>query len=153
MMQCPSTLISAKRSDSKSDDSRFESEEGYQFINSYMPKETTKTTKFFNALKSKALFIAAIVGMIAGVVVLDDRYAKEDGLQSKLDLLQSAVIKEMRLEVAKNRNAMISNMQRDADDVEFAIKKLEDANQPVPRFQIEKFKQITRDIEELKNNE
>lgn len=118
-----------------------------------MVTQTTKTTKFFNALKSKALFIAAIVGMIAGVVVLDDRYAKENELQSKLDVVQNNIIGEMRKEVAKNRNAMINNMQRDADDVEFAIKTLEGATKPVPRFLIEKFKQINRDIEGLKSDE
>jgi len=118
-----------------------------------MTTEATKTTKFLGALKSKALTITAIVGMIAGVVVLDDRYSKETELQGKFDVVQNTIVKEMRKEVAKNRNAMISNMQRDADDVEFTITQLEEAGQPVPRFQREKFKQINRDIEGLKSDE
>ncbi len=115
-----------------------------------MPEEATKTTKFLGALKSKALTITAIVGMIAGVVVLDDRYAKEGELQSKLDNVQTAIITEMREEVAKNRTAMISILQSEADDVAYEIKTLEDAGQHVPRFILEKYTRLTRTIEGLK---
>lgn len=126
---------------------------GTNSINTNMEKNTDQTPTFLKRWAAKATYVVTILGMVAAIFVFDDRYSKEAELQGKFDLLQAAIIKEMRQEVAKNRNAMISNMQRDADDVEFAIKTLEDAGQPVPRFQIEKFKQITRDIEELKNNE
>lgn len=118
-----------------------------------MDKDTNQTPTFLKRWAAKATYVATILAMVAALFVFDDRYSKEAELQGKLDVLQAAIIKEMRQEVAKNRNAMISNMQRDADDIEFAIKTLEDAGETVPRFQIEKFKQITRDIEELKNNE
>ena len=118
-----------------------------------MNKDTDKNPSLMKRWAAKATYVATILAMVAAVFVFDDRYSKEAELQGKFDLLQSAIIKEMREEVAKNRNAMISNMQRDADDLEFAIKTLEDAGETVPRFQLEKFKQITRDIEELKNNE
>lgn len=122
-------------------------------INTSMDKDTNQTPTFLKRWAAKATYVATILAMVAALFVFDDRYSKEAELQGKLDVLQAAIIKEMRQEVAKNRNAMISNMQRDADDIEFAIKTLEDAGETVPRFQIEKFKQITRDIEELKNNE
>ncbi len=118
-----------------------------------MSENTNKKPGFMKRWATKATYVATILSMVAAVFVFDDRYAKEDGLQGKLDVLQLAIIKEMRVEVAKTRNAMISNMQRAADDIEFEIKTLEDEGKPVPRFQLEKFKQITRDIEKLKSDE
>ena len=118
-----------------------------------MPEEISKTTKFLNALKAKALAIAAIVGMVVSVAVFDDRYAKEEELQGKFDTVQDTIVEEMRKEVTKNRTAMISNMQRDADDIGFTVVELEAAGTPVPRYLREKLIKINRDIERLNSNE
>jgi len=67
--------------------------------------------------------------------------------------IKNEIINEMRREVAKNRTVMIASMQRDADDLEFQMMEYEHKKQPAPRFIIEKHKQITRQIEELKKNE
>lgn len=102
---------------------------------------------------AKATTVAAILGMIAAVFVFDDRYEKASGIDAKLTTMQTTIISEMRNEVTRNRTAMISNMQRDADDLEFEIMQFERENpgQQAPRYKIEKHKQILRDIEELKS--
>lgn len=93
----------------------------------------------------------AVIGLIAGIVALDSRYAKEDDFGKKLTAIKNDIIGEMRKEVVLNRTVMIANMQREADDLEFQINQLEASNKPVPRFMIEKYKQINREIEDLKN--
>ena len=109
---------------------------------------------------AKATTVAAILGMIAAVFVFDDRYAKEDDivndrieLTDQLNNMQTSIISEMRVEVTKNRSAMISNMQLDADDIEYEISQIERRGEDVPRHLIDKHKQILRDIEELKSSE
>jgi len=109
---------------------------------------------------TKAGAIAAILGMIAAVFVFDDRYEKtadadadQVALTEQLNNMQTSIISEMRVEVTKNRSAMISNMQLDADDIEYEISQLERRNEDVPRHLIDKHKQILRDIEELKSSE
>lgn len=102
---------------------------------------------------AKASTVAAILGMVAAVFVFDDRYAKEDGLTEQLTSMQTSIIAEMRVEVTKNRSAMISNMQRDADDLEYEMSQIERAGNQPPRHMIDKHKQILRDIEELKAGE
>jgi len=57
----------------------------------------------------------------------------------------------MRREVSKNRAVMIASMQRSADDIEFQIMEHEQNGDKVPRFLIEKHKQITRQIEDLQD--
>jgi len=47
---------------------------------------------------------------------------------------------------------MIGSMQRDADDLEYQMLEFTQTNKPVPRFIVEKHKQIIRQIEELKKN-
>ena len=44
-------------------------------------------------------------------------------------------------------------MQREADDIEFKIQEMETAGQPVPRYLVEKHKQILRSIEKLEDGE
>jgi hypothetical protein len=109
---------------------------------------------------TKAGAIAAILGMVAAVFVFDDRYEKAADadadqivLTDQLTNMQTSIISEMRVEVTKNRSAMISNMQLDADDIEYEISQIERRSEEVPRHLIDKHKQILRDIEELKAGE
>ena len=90
--------------------------------------------------------IAAVLAMIGAVIGADARYVKYDDLQD----IKNEIINEMRREVTKNRAVMIASMQRDADDIEFQMVEFEEAGKKVPRFLIEKHKQITRQIEDLK---
>lgn len=89
--------------------------------------------------------IVAVLAMIAAVIGADARYTKYDDLQD----IKNEIIDEMRREVSKNRAVMIASMQRSADDIEFQMMEHEQEGTKVPRFLIEKHKQITRQIEDL----
>ncbi len=91
--------------------------------------------------------ISAVLAVVGGVIAFDSRYAKEDAMVS----FKNEIISEMRREVVKNRSVMISGMQREADDIEFQIAQLEAEGKPVPRYLSDKYKQILRQIETLKN--
>ena len=88
----------------------------------------------------------AILAMVAAVIGADSRYVKSDDLQQA----KNEIINEMRYEVSKNRAVMIASMQRNADDIEFQIAEIEQEGNKAPRFLIEKHRQITRQIEDLK---
>ena len=88
----------------------------------------------------------AVIAMIGGIITADSRYIKSDDLE----LAKNEIINEMRREVSKNRAVMIASMQRNADDIEFQIAEIEQQGNKVPRFLIEKHRQITRQIEDLK---
>lgn len=92
--------------------------------------------------------ITAVLAVIGGVITFDTRYTKDDDLQT----VKNEIINEMRREVTKNRAVMIGSMQRDADDLEYKMLEFEQTNKPVPRYIVEKHKQIIRQIEELKKN-
>jgi len=89
--------------------------------------------------------IAAVLTMVGAVLTADSRYIKSDDLE----LAKNEIINEMRREVAKNRAVMIASMQRTADDLEFQMMEHEQDGTKIPRFIIEKHKQITRQIEDL----
>ena len=91
--------------------------------------------------------VIAVLTMIAAVIGADARYIKSDDLENA----KNEIINEMRREVSKNRAVMIASMQRSADDIEFQIMEHEQNDQKVPRFLIEKHKQITRQIEDLQD--
>ena len=89
----------------------------------------------------------AVVALISAIIAADARYTKVDDL----DKAKNEIIDEMRTEVTKNRKVMIATMQREADDLEFAMMEYEQEGKQPPRYMVEKFKQITRQIEELKD--
>ena len=90
----------------------------------------------------------AALALIAAILGADARYTK----QADLVDIKNEIINEMRREVAKNRTVMIASMQRNADDLEFQMMDYEQQNKPIPRFIVEKHRQIKRQIEELKKN-
>lgn len=90
----------------------------------------------------------AALALIAAILAADARYTKRDDLTA----IKNEIINELRREVAKNRTVMIASMQRNADDLEFQMMDYEQQNKSIPRFIVEKHKQITRQIEELKKN-
>lgn len=101
-----------------------------------------------------ANIIATVTGalaLIGAVIAFDARYAKEDQVVQSIVDIKDDIITEMRREVVKNRSVMIDNMQREADDIEYQMMQLESQSKPVPRFMSDKYKQITRQIETLKN--
>lgn len=89
----------------------------------------------------------AVVALISAIIAADARYTKVDDL----DKAKNEIIDEMRTEVTKNRKVMITTMQREADDLEFAMMEYEQEGKQPPRYMVEKFKQITRQIDELKD--
>jgi len=91
--------------------------------------------------------IIAVLTMIGAIIGADARYVKSDDLT----LAKNEIINEMRREVSKNRAVMIASMQRSADDIEFQIMEHEQKGAKVPRFLIEKHKQISRQIEDLQD--
>ena len=93
--------------------------------------------------------LGATIALIGGVFAIDARYVKD----ADLEQAKNEIIGELRSEVAKNRWVMITSMQREADDIEFKIEQLKESGQDVPRYLKEKFKQITRTIEDLKDVE
>jgi len=108
--------------------------------------------------------ITASLSLIAGVIAFDSRYTKQDEFTSTILEVNSKftaiisdakndIIDEMRTEVVKNRSVMITSMQREADDLEFQMEILKLNAKPVPRYMIEKHKQIIRQIEALQENE
>jgi predicted sulfurtransferase len=100
---------------------------------------------------AKATALTAVLGMIGAVFVFDDRYAKQANLTETLQGIKTEIISEMRSEIVKNRSAMISDMQREADDLEYEMAQYQKRGEEPPRYMIEKQKQILRDIEELKS--
>jgi len=112
--------------------------------------------------------VTAALALIAGVIGFDSRYLKEADLDAAkiefmsetdkkytraddLEAVKNEIINELRQEVSKNRAVMIASMQRTADDIEFQMMEHEQGGTKVPRFLIEKHKQILRQIEDLQD--
>lgn len=105
-----------------------------------------------NKIIATIVSLGTVVGAISAFFAFDDRYNNATIVQS----IQSAkveIVSEMRTEVGTNRSALISLLQRDADDLEFEISELERKGEDVPRFKIERHKATLRQIEELKKDE
>ena len=96
--------------------------------------------------------ITAVLGLIAAFFVVDDRW-NNAGLSHQLESAKNEIVGEMRTEVGENRSALITLLQRDADDLEFEISKIEARGEEVPRHTLERFKSTQRQIEDLKNEE
>ena len=96
--------------------------------------------------------ITIVLSLVGGVIAFDSRYAKHEEFILTLSQLKIDIINEMRTEVVKNRTVMIQAMQREADDLDYQIKQMEKAGEPVPRYLSEKHTQIERQIEALKND-
>lgn len=108
--------------------------------------------------------ISVALTLFAGVIAFDTRYTKQTAFETSMKSVQlefidtledvkTDIIDEMRREVVRNRTVMLGNMQREADNLEWQILELEGADKPVPRYMSEKFKEITRQIEALQDNE
>ena len=91
--------------------------------------------------------ITMVISLFGGIIAFDSRYIKTADLEST----KNEIIGEMRREVVKNRGVMIDTMQREADDIEFTMSELTRKKKEIPRYLLEKHKQIIRQIEELKN--
>ena len=94
--------------------------------------------------------VTTISTIVGAFLAIDTRYAKATELRVDLNYAKNEIISEMRREVVKNRSVMIASMQREADELEYQMSVLEEAEKPVPRYMQDKFKQITRQIAELK---
>ncbi len=96
--------------------------------------------------------IVAVLGMITAVITFDSRYSN-DPVIAAFEKQTNAIVLEMRREIGFNRSAMLSNMLREADDIEFQLTGYEMRDETAPRYLVEKHRQILRDIEELKSHE
>lgn len=97
--------------------------------------------------------ISAVLALVGGIIAFDSRYSKETDITEKLTNAKTEIISEMRREVVKNRSVMIAAMQREADDLEYQITRLERSGEPVPRYMSDKHKQILRQITTLRNED
>ena len=121
----------------------------------------------FNVMNTVGSVVAALA-MIAAVISFDARYLKDEDLSvakteflavtderytvaDDLETTKNEIINELRTEVSKNRSVMIASMQRTADDIEFQMMEHEQNGTKVPRFLLEKHKQILRQIEDLQD--
>lgn len=117
-------------------------------------------------LTNTVVGVTAALGLVAAVIGFDSRYLKEADLDTAkiefmaetdqkytksadLEAVKDEIINELRQEVSKNRAVMIASMQRTADDIEFQMLEHEQNGTKVPRFLLEKHKQIIRQIEDL----
>ena len=91
----------------------------------------------------------AAFALIAAIFAIDARYTKDSDLQHVKD----EIVDELRTEVTKNRSILIDTMQREADDIEFKMLELEAAGSAVPRYLVEKHKQLSRAIEKLQDGQ
>lgn len=104
-----------------------------------------------NIIITTAGTITAISTIVGAFIAIDTRYAKAEQMIVSLNSAKNEIIQEMRREVVKNRAVMITQMQREADDIEWKILQIEEAGETAPRFMHDKLKLILRDIEELEN--
>ena len=65
--------------------------------------------------------LGASAALIAAIFTIDARYTKD----ADLEHVKNEIVGEMRTEVAKNRSIMIDTMQREADDIEYKITKMD----------------------------
>lgn len=107
--------------------------------------ETRKRFSFTQIITT----LGAATALIATIFAIDARYTKDSDLQH----VKKEIVGELRTEVTKNRAIMIDTMQREADDIEFQMVEMQGAGKIVPRYLVEKHKQITRSIEKLKNDQ
>lgn len=92
--------------------------------------------------------VVTTIGALVGTFFLiDDRYAHYDDLQNA----KNQIITELRVEVVKNRAAMIENMIMEADDLGFEIDRIRATGKEAPRFMVEKHKTILRQIKALED--
>lgn len=97
------------------------------------------------SLAKLSSWVGAIGVIVGAVFAFDARY----NTKPVIDSLKAEIVNE----IAVNRSAMISIMQREADDIEFEMITLQAAGEQVPRYLIDKHKQLERDIEKLKKDE
>lgn len=93
--------------------------------------------------------VTTIATIGGGFLFFEDRYAHQQDLTISLNSAKNEIISTLSAEVVKNRAVMITSMQREADDVEYQMSMLRAEGKPVPRHMIDKFKAITRLIEDL----
>jgi len=90
--------------------------------------------------------ISAVVALAGTLIAGYNTMATDDELLAT----KHEIVGELRREVVKNRGVMISNMQREADDILWDMESV-DPNTDLHRHLAEKHRQISRQIEELKN--
>jgi hypothetical protein len=93
--------------------------------------------------------VTTIATIGGGFLFFEDRYAHQSDLTVSLNSAKNEIIATLSAEVVKNRAVMITTMQREADELEYQITMLQAEGKPVPRHIIDKFKAITRSIEDL----
>ena len=110
---------------------------------------TESTPGFFAKWKMYIGIITTVLGLAAGIFVFDDRYAKAKTFTTDISRAKVEIISRLESEVGRNRAAMVNNMQRDADDLEYEMSLLRGAETDVPRYMVEKHRQLVRDIRDL----
>lgn len=102
---------------------------------------------------TKLVSIVTALGAIGGGILAFDARYNPAPLEAAMIQIKAEIINEMRTEVAINRTALLSDMLREADDIEYQLVEHELNNTKPPRHLVDKHKQILRDIEKLQNEE
>lgn len=84
--------------------------------------DVMKLPKPVNWVLAVIMAVLTAAGSVAGLLKLDDRYAKT----RDLDNAKVQIIEELRDEVTRNRTIMIRNMERERLDIEFLLETTED---------------------------
>ena len=114
--------------------------------------EPTTTSLNVNKIVTVLVFGVTMVSAIVGsVLAIDTRYAKVNQVTVDLNSAKNEIIITLSHEVSKNRAVMVAGMQRNADDIEFEMRKMELAGQPESRYLKSKLLSLMRDIESLKH--
>lgn len=89
------------------------------------------------------LGICGSAGAITGILSLDDRWKNEPTL--------SSMKQEITLEIAKNRDIMIQNLEIEEFDLRYVIKDMESKNKTVPLYMRQRLESMQNLLKELED--
>lgn len=120
-----------------------------------MPEEQTKNW-FMSYVTNVRVILASVASLVAalGVVwTVDDRYAKEDGIDKKLAAMEARLISEFRSEAADTRVVLIEDMEQRLDEFDYEISIKQASGEGVSELLQIKRNMLDRRIKRLKENE
>ena len=91
---------------------------------------------------------STVIALITGIFTLDDRYTKSDDLLS----MENRIVDHMNKEVAKNRDIMIQNLEREEFDLRFLVNRYDD-DKDVPPHMLQKLESVQKLLKELQDND
>ena len=109
---------------------------------------TINTLMEWKKILSYVAAIGTVVTMVAGLFALDDRYPKNNDLQA----MENRIVSQMNEEVAKNRDIMIQNLEREEFDLRFLVNGYDDPRD-VPPLMLQKLESVQKLLTELESDD